>query len=136
VARATLAAVLAIAVLTTASCGGGDHTAARRDLKPPPLTVPRTTPPPATQPSTTSQPTSQPSTTTTTQPTTTTTEPSTTPTTTAPPPASRPSPSSGGEQAPSGNTRQDSPGHDVPPPRGSPAERFERFCRENPGACG
>ena len=134
-ARAALAAVLAIAALITASCGGGDRTAARRDLGPPPLTVPRPTPPPsqtstATEPPTT---TSTPPSTTPTQPSTTPTEPSTT---TGPAPASHPSAPSGGQQAPSGNTRQDSPGHDVPPPSGSPAERFERFCRENPGACG
>jgi hypothetical protein len=36
----------------------------------------------------------------------------------------------GGTQAP-----QDSPQTDTPPPSGSPAERFERFCEENPGAC-
>jgi hypothetical protein len=38
---------------------------------------------------------------------------------------------SGGAQAP----RQDSPQNDTPPPKGSPAERFEQFCQENPGAC-
>ena len=31
---------------------------------------------------------------------------------------------------------EDSPQNDTPPPRGSPEERFENFCRENPGACG
>jgi hypothetical protein len=38
---------------------------------------------------------------------------------------------SGGTQAPP----QDSPQNDTPPPSGSPAERFEQFCQENPGAC-
>jgi len=37
---------------------------------------------------------------------------------------------SGGTDAP-----QDSPQNDTPPPSGSPAERFEQFCEENPGAC-
>jgi hypothetical protein len=37
---------------------------------------------------------------------------------------------SGGATAP-----QDSPQNDTPPPSGSPAERFEQFCQENPGAC-
>ena len=37
---------------------------------------------------------------------------------------------SGGAQTP-----QDSPQNDTPPPSGSPAERFEQFCEENPGAC-
>jgi hypothetical protein len=31
---------------------------------------------------------------------------------------------------------EDSPGNDVPPPPGSPAEQFENFCDENPEACG
>lgn len=31
--------------------------------------------------------------------------------------------------------RPDSPENDVPPPKGSPAERFERFCEENPQQC-
>ena len=38
--------------------------------------------------------------------------------------------SGGGAAAP-----QDTETNDTPPPSGSPAERFERFCEENPGAC-
>jgi hypothetical protein len=38
--------------------------------------------------------------------------------------------SSGGRRAP-----QDSPQNDIPPEPGSPEERFERFCDQNPGAC-
>lgn len=30
----------------------------------------------------------------------------------------------------------DTPENDAPPPEGSPAERFEEYCNENPGACG
>ena len=30
----------------------------------------------------------------------------------------------------------DTPENDAPPPQGSPAERFEQYCNENPGACG
>ena len=30
----------------------------------------------------------------------------------------------------------DTPENDAPPPEDSPAERFEEFCDENPGACG
>jgi hypothetical protein len=41
-----------------------------------------------------------------------------------------PDQSSGGTQAP-----EDTKQKDVPPPRGSPAERFEQFCADNPGAC-
>jgi hypothetical protein len=32
--------------------------------------------------------------------------------------------------------RPDSPGNDLPPAPGSPEEQFERFCEQNPGACG
>jgi len=42
-----------------------------------------------------------------------------------------PGPTGGASQptSPQGGSQQ-------PPPSGSPASRFERFCRENPGACG
>jgi hypothetical protein len=33
-------------------------------------------------------------------------------------------------------TTPDTPENDTPPPEDSPAERFEDFCNENPGACG
>ncbi len=33
-------------------------------------------------------------------------------------------------------TPTDSPENDTPPPTDTPAERFEQFCNENPGACG
>jgi hypothetical protein len=39
-------------------------------------------------------------------------------------------PDTGGSQPP-----PDTEQNDQPPPKGSPAERFERFCQENPGAC-
>ena len=38
--------------------------------------------------------------------------------------------------APQPETPQDTPTSDTPPPAGSPAERFEDFCNDNPGACG
>jgi hypothetical protein len=37
----------------------------------------------------------------------------------------------GGAGTPPSDTKQ----HDVPPPNGSPAQRFEQFCKDNPGAC-
>jgi hypothetical protein len=40
-------------------------------------------------------------------------------------------PPSGGSGAPSNDTQD----NDVPPPKGSPAQRFEEFCKENKGAC-
>jgi hypothetical protein len=33
-------------------------------------------------------------------------------------------------------TPSDTPQNDAPPPQGSPAERFEQYCNDNPGACG
>jgi hypothetical protein len=33
-------------------------------------------------------------------------------------------------------TTSDTPENDTPPPADSPAERFEQFCNDNPGACG
>jgi hypothetical protein len=38
---------------------------------------------------------------------------------------------SGGSQSP----QQDNQTNDVAPPKGSPASRFEQFCKDNPGAC-
>lgn len=38
---------------------------------------------------------------------------------------------SGGTQAPPADTQ----GNDTPPPANSPAQRFEDFCAQNPGAC-
>jgi len=32
-------------------------------------------------------------------------------------------------------SKPDAPGNDKPPPKGSPAERFERTCKANPSAC-
>jgi hypothetical protein len=42
-----------------------------------------------------------------------------------------PSQSSGGSQTP----QADTPQHNTTPPKGSPASRFEQFCKDNPGAC-
>jgi len=43
-------------------------------------------------------------------------------------------PEGGGTGA--GGGQPDSAENDVPPPSGSPQERFEQFCEQNPGACG
>jgi hypothetical protein len=56
-----------------------------------------------------------------------TTGASTTPTQTQ----TTPSGSSGGSQTP----QADTPQHNTTPPKGSPASRFEQFCKDNPGAC-
>jgi hypothetical protein len=64
-------------------------------------------------------------TTTSTDTTTSTTPAQTTPAQTTP------APSSGGAQTPPNDTQQ----NDQPPSKGSPADRFEQFCKDNPGAC-
>jgi hypothetical protein len=65
---------------------------------------------------------------------------------TAPPPSTATSPdtetdTSPAETTPSTSvpvtpTTPDSPENDTPPPADTPAQRFEQFCNENPGACG
>jgi hypothetical protein len=41
-----------------------------------------------------------------------------------------PSQGSGGSQTP-----QDTQQNNIAPPKGSPASKFEQFCKDNPGAC-
>jgi hypothetical protein len=53
------------------------------------------------------------------------------PTETVPPPDN-----GGGTPAPEPEPPPDAPQNDTPPPPDSPAERFEEFCNDNPGACG
>jgi hypothetical protein len=97
-----------------AGCGGGDSepaTDTARQL--PDLSIPTTrTSPPVTE-----------------------TTPSTTPTTVDPGtetlPMEGPTTTSTTPETP-----DDTPTTDTPPPEGSPAQRFEQYCNENPGACG
>jgi hypothetical protein len=94
-------------VAALAGCGGDDEQAeTTREL--PDLSIPTTTAPAVTEPE---------------EPPSTTVDPGTEtlpeegPSTTPEPPA-------------------DTPENDAPPPEGTPAERFEEYCNENPGACG
>jgi hypothetical protein len=70
--------------------------------------------------------------------TTTSTAPSvldrTAPATTTVDPATETLPSEGPRTTPT--EPADTPENDSPPPEGSPAERFEQYCTDNPGACG
>jgi hypothetical protein len=53
-------------------------------------------------------------------------------------PLDQQNPGNGGTPAPDSNNPpppRDSPQNDTPPEPGSPAERFEQFCAQNPGAC-
>jgi hypothetical protein len=95
-----------VLVVSATGCGADDETSAAPP-RDPELTIPRTEAEPP-PPETTE-----------------TTETVAPPTTeTAPPPTTETTPP------------VDSPENDTPPPEGSPAERFEDFCNENPGACG
>ncbi len=97
---------LACGALAFVPACGGDDE--EEPLTAPELTVPRSTEPETTEQDTTSDQTQ---------------------------PAPTPEPDSGGTPAPTPEPK-DSPQNDQPPPPGSPAERFEKFCEENPGACG
>lgn len=110
-----------------AACGGDDESGSATETEKPALTVPGE------------------STDTTTESTDTTTES----TETAPSgdggsqtgPMDQPNPGNGGVPAPDNNNPpadqppRDLPSNDTPPEPGSPADRFEQFCTENPGAC-
>jgi hypothetical protein len=106
IARLATLALLGLAV-AAAGCGADNESAVDPASKPPELTIPETDPQPAPE--------------TNTAPTTETTPPST----------------GGGTTSPSETTPQtDTPENDTPPPADSPAEKFESFCNDNPGACG
>jgi hypothetical protein len=106
----TIALVCGAFALVPVACGGDDEPGTSDTTTTPELTVPRTTTPE----------------------TETTTTPAPAPTETQPPA----NPGSGGTTAPPATQQQDSPENDSPAPKGSPAEKFEKFCDENPGACG
>jgi hypothetical protein len=98
-------------VAAIAGCGGDDEPSTRTARELPKLDLPTTkTAPPAVD-----------------------TTPATTPTTVDPRTETLP------EEGPANTTPQapsDTPENDAPPAQGSPAERFEQYCEENPGACG
>ena len=98
-------------------CGGDDEPSAQ-PITLPELTVPQTdeAPPPDPETKTTAPAPPEP-------------EP-------APAPEPVPPSTDGGTVAPAPDPPADSPENDTPPPADSPAERFEDFCNENPGACG
>jgi hypothetical protein len=109
IAIAAVVTGLLIGVVIANSGDSGTATPSVPELKPPPGTI-------SSDSGTTDEKT-------TTTDTTTTTTPSQT--------QSTPSAPSGGAQSPP----QDTPQNDVAPPQGSPADRFEQFCKDNPGAC-
>jgi hypothetical protein len=109
--------VLALA-LAASGCGGDDEPSAETEPALPNLTVPqgdRTEAEPA--PETVPEAPFDPSTETL-------------------PPETVPPSTGGGTPAPAPEPPADTPENDAPPPADSPAERFEEFCDDNPGACG
>jgi hypothetical protein len=101
---------------TVAGCGGDDEPAAQPASTLPELTVPQTDEAPPVEIETET----------------------TAPAPPGPVPEPEPVPPStdGGVPAPAPEPLPDTPENDTPPPPDSPAERFEDFCNENPGACG
>jgi hypothetical protein len=91
-----------------AGCGGDDESSAEKPRELPNLSIPTTTTPTVTE------------------------ETTTTPTTVDP--ATETLPEEGPVTTP--ETPADTPENDSPPPEDTPAERFEQYCNENPGACG
>jgi hypothetical protein len=97
-------------VAALAGCGGDDEPSGKTTRQLPDLAIPSTTTPPAA------------------------TETAAPPSTTVDP-ATETLPEEGpGTTTPTAPA--DTPENDSPPPEDSPAERFEQYCNENPGACG
>jgi hypothetical protein len=113
--KAVLAALLALALLAS-GCGGDDEPSAETEPALPNLTVPQGE---ATETEQLVEPVPDPQTETLPPVETETVPPST----------------GGGTQAPEAEPTPDTPENDTPPPADSPAERFEEFCNDNPGAC-
>jgi hypothetical protein len=108
-----------------AACGGSSQNASEPLPTTPTLTVPGET----------KTPTVTKTSETTTTDTTTTSTTTTTPTQTTPA-TSNPSTPSGGAAAPqTGGASPDTQQNDQAPAAGSPASKFEQFCKDNPGAC-
>jgi hypothetical protein len=111
VALAAVITGLLVGVVIADSGGSGTATPSVPELKPPPGSIKG-------DGGTTDENT-------TTTDTTATTTPAQAPTETTSPDTS------GGAAAPQSDTQQ----NDQAPPQGSPADRFEQFCQDNPGAC-
>jgi hypothetical protein len=112
IALAAVVTGLVVGIVVASPGDSGSATPSIPELKPPPGSIKGDS-------GTTDQNTTS------TDTTTTTTTPAQTPTQTSP------SAPTGGAQTPQNDTQQ----NDQAPPQGSPADRFEQFCKDNPGAC-
>jgi hypothetical protein len=109
IAIAAVVTGLVVGIAIASSGDSGSATPSVPELKPPPGSI-------KSDSGTTDQKTTSTE--------TTTTAPTQTNTQTTPAP-------SGGTAAP----QNDTPQNDTAPPQGSPADKFEQFCKDNPGAC-
>jgi hypothetical protein len=125
VARGPQVAALALAALAAVlvGCGGGSKTAQPLP-RAPTLTVPgeKTTPAVPKRAKTTTD-------------TTTSAATSTAPTPTASAPPNPSTPAGGAAPPQTGGASPNTQQNDQSPPAGSPAQKFEQFCKDNPGAC-
>jgi len=117
---ATVLLAIALALVPASAGCGGDDESAQTTPELPRLTTPQTEteppPPPETETAAPLDPGTE----------------------TLPPDGDGDSSDDGGTPAPAPEAEPpaDTPENDTPPPADSPAERFEKFCEENPGACG
>ena len=111
IALAAIVTGLIVGIVIANAGGSGKATPSIPELKPPPGTISNSGTSGASGASGTSG----------------TTGATTTPTQTQ----TTPSQTSGGSQTPT----TDTPQNNTTPPKGSPASRFEQFCKDNPGAC-
>jgi hypothetical protein len=124
---ALTAVALAALVPALAACGGGSDNASAPLPPAPTLTVPG-------QSGTPSVPTRTPTGATGATGPSTTTSATTTPATTTT--QANPTTPQGGAQAPqTGGASPNQTQTNTSPPAGSPAQKFEQFCKDNPGAC-
>jgi type IV secretory pathway VirB10-like protein len=112
-----LLAALLVLAFAASGCGGDEEPSAETAPALPNLTVPQGETAPETQPEEVPEAPFDPSTETL-------------------PPETVPPATGGGTPAPEAEPPADTPENNTPPPPDSPAERFEEFCDDNPGACG
>lgn len=132
-AQHALPILLALLALVLGACGGDQEAADVRPVSTPELTLP--TDGGASSSRAGGDATSTTDTTDTTDTTATGTEPTTSDTAQSGGASAPTSPDTGGQSAPGAQAPADSETNDQPPPQGSPAEKFEDFCQQNPGAC-
>ncbi len=123
--RLQAAVVLALMALALPACGGDDEPDPSTEVKPPELTIPSTEEDAASTATDETDATDTTDTTEDTAPTPAGEDPST----------AQQAPGEGDGNSADDQAQQDSPQNDTPPEAGSPQQRFEQYCADNPGAC-